>query len=500
LTEIILGPPGTGKTTHLLSIVEDELARGVEPNRIAYLSFTKRAANEAIDRAVERFPFDRGDFPFFRTIHSFCFKQLGMRSSDVFQGRKLKEFGEYAGVDIRGRWTDDGLVASFGLGDRILFMENLARIRMVPLRTQYDEFGDDGIKWVQVDQFSKDLKSFKDSYHLLDYTDMLSDFLRGGFVPKLDVLVVDEGQDLSPQQWLVVQKIYVQSGCRRFVVAGDDDQAIYRWAGADVDLFLRMEGDVRVLNQSWRVPQSVQMVCNHVVNRISQRRPKEWNPRSALGLVDRIGSVEEVDLDGQDILVLARNAHLLETVVEPELKLRGMIYQFRDRLSVQPEVLRAITVWENLRAGQVVEVSEARLVYEYMTAGKGYTAGTTLQGFGDDALVSLADLRGRGGLLRNEIWHEALDRLPVRQMEYLLAARRRGERLKQKPRIKLSTIHAAKGGEAEHVVLLTDMAYRTFQEQDRWPDDEARVWYVGTTRAKEKLTIIIPQTKMFYSL
>jgi hypothetical protein len=242
------------------------------------------------------------------------------------------------------------------------------------------------------------------------------------------------------------------------------------------------------------------MVCNHVVNRISQRRPKEWNPRSALGLVDRIGSVEEVDLDGQDILVLARNAHLLETVVEPELKLRGMIYQFRDRLSVQPEVLRAITVWENLRAGQAVEISEARLVYEYMTAGKGYTAGTTLQGFGDDTLVSLADLRGRGGLLRNEIWHEALDRLPVRQMEYLLAARRRGERLKQKPRIKLSTIHAAKGGEAEHVVLLTDMAYRTFQEQDRWPDDEARVWYVGTTRAKEKLTIIIPQTKMFYSL
>jgi superfamily I DNA/RNA helicase len=190
----------------------------------------------------------------------------------------------------------------------------------------------------------------------------------------------------------------------------------------------------------------------------------------------------------------------LENVVEPELKLRGMIYEFRDRLSIQPEILRVITAWEALRAGQSVDIGEARLIYEYMTNGKGYAAGSTLQGFADDCQVSLADLKDKGGLLRDTIWHEALDRLPVRQMEYLLAARRRGEKLKQKPRIKLSTIHAAKGGEAEHVVLLTDMAYRTFKEMDNWSDDEARVWYVGTTRAKEKLTIVIPQTKMFFSV
>jgi DNA helicase-2/ATP-dependent DNA helicase PcrA len=498
--EIILGPPGTGKTTHLLGIVEEELAKGIPPDRIAYLSFTKRAAQEAVDRALQQFPYDRKDFAFFRTLHSLCFKQLGLRSGDVLQGRRIKDFGTYAGVNISGRWTDDGLVSSFGLGDRMLFMENLARIRGVPLRKQYDEFGDDGIEWIKVDQFSKDLKHFKVHHRLLDYTDMLDEFLQGGRVPKLDTLLVDEGQDLSPMQWHVVHKINQQSGCKRFVIAGDDDQGIYRWAGADVDVFMNMQGSVRVLDQSWRVPQSVQKVCNSVVNRISRRRAKQWNPRAALGNVERLGGLVEADLDGKDILILSRNAHFLENVVEPELKLRGMIYEFRDRLSIQPEILRVITAWEALRAGQNVDIGEARLIYEYMTNGKGYAAGSTLQGFTDDSQVSLADLRAKGGLLRDAVWHEALDRLPVRQMEYLLAARRRGEKLKQKPRIKLSTIHAAKGGEAEHVVLLTDMAYRTFKEMDTWSDDEARVWYVGTTRAKEKLTIIIPQTKMFFSV
>ena len=41
--EIIYGPPGTGKTTALLNIVETALSRGVKPERIAYLAFTRKA-------------------------------------------------------------------------------------------------------------------------------------------------------------------------------------------------------------------------------------------------------------------------------------------------------------------------------------------------------------------------------------------------------------------------------------------------------------------------
>ena len=45
---IVLGPPGTGKTTYLLKTVEQLFNKGVKPYELAYLAFTKKAATEAL--------------------------------------------------------------------------------------------------------------------------------------------------------------------------------------------------------------------------------------------------------------------------------------------------------------------------------------------------------------------------------------------------------------------------------------------------------------------
>ena len=100
---IIIGPPGTGKTSALLSLVEKHIKDGIPPDRIGYFAFTNRASNEAKERACDIFNFDSDDLPFFRTLHSLAFQQLGLSRSQVFNEDQKKEFGDIMGLQITGK-------------------------------------------------------------------------------------------------------------------------------------------------------------------------------------------------------------------------------------------------------------------------------------------------------------------------------------------------------------------------------------------------------------
>ena len=118
-----------------------------------------------------------------------------------------------------------------------------------------------------------------------------------------------------------------------------------------------------------------------------------------------------------------------------------------------------------------------------------------LPGLQDDDLVSMADLTDRHGLLATDdmLWSEAMNKLPETDRAYITALLRRKEKFNGIPRITASTIHGAKGGEAENVVLFTDISPAADEEMRRNPDDMHRVFYVGVTRAKENLYLVEPQ-------
>lgn len=488
-TEITLGPPGTGKTTALLNKVDEELGRGVPPDRIAYLTFTKQGALEATNRAMEKFKLERRQLPYFRTLHSLCYQALNIATGDVVTTRKLHEFADWAGVKFTGRWTEDGTFSGFEIGDRIMFMENLSRVRMIPLRQQYD-MDDDGIPWSEVDRVSRAYRQWKDHHGLLDYTDMLERFLKSNINLRLEVVFDDEAQDQSLLQWAVLRKL--SQGARRVCVAGDDDQALYKWAGADVEHLIELPGDERVLNRSWRVPAAIQSVAANVINGVTHRRPKEWNPRPGDGgMVDHLSDFDSFIPGDGSVLILTRNLYLIEEIVKPVLEANGHLYEVNGRSSVPQKILDAIQLWEKLRKGGTVSAVEARAVYEYMSSGKGVARGfKTLPNIPDDQQLNMSDLQIRGGLATTAVWYEALDRVGEREIQYLRSARRQGETLLDKPRIKVSTIHGAKGGEADHVVLMTEIAKRTWRELPLDEDSERRCWYVGITRAKQRLTVV----------
>lgn len=501
MTEIVLGPPGTGKTTTLLGLVEDELAGGTPPDRIGYITFSRKGAGEAIERACEKFKLQAAQMPYFRTIHSLCYRALQLRSGDVLVGKAFFEFADHAGIRVTGRsWSDDGLLAGFEVGDRALFMENLARIRQVELRQQYEE-NNDGLNWNFVQRVHRALTDFKLARGLLDYTDMLSQFVAEDRDVGLRKLFVDEAQDLSALQWSVVRLL--ARSCDRVVVAGDDDQAIYRWAGADVEHLVDMDGEARVLDQSYRCPPVIQKLSDRIIRDVSHRRPKKWRAKpGGRGSVDEAQNFAEVGLEAEgSVLVLARNVYVLREQVEPALRAEGVVYEIAGKSSIDPDLVTAAAAWEDLRRGEPVTLGDARRMYKFISSNTGIKRGhKTLATYGedDDEPVTMTDLIQTGGLRvdPSKLWHDALDKLPQEDMSYMLAARRRGERLRGgKLRVRLSTIHSAKGGQAEHVVLMKEMAKRTHDEMHANPDDERRVFYVGVTRAERRLTLVSSDTK-----
>jgi len=494
--EIVLGPPGTGKTTRLLQMVGVELEAGTSPSEIGYVSFTRKAAQEAVSRACEKFGKDRREFRHFRTIHSACYNSLGMVPGDVFQGNRLLEFGAWIGYRVSRHVYLESDYQQHP-ADRALFMENLARVRQIPLRQQY-EMDHDDLQWNFVEYMASGLTKYKITNGLIDYTDMLQNYIDWVPPPRIKKLFVDEGQDLSSLQWSVVRKMATH--CDRMVVAGDDDQAIYDWAGADVDHFVNMSGEVSTLNQSWRCPRSIQRLSAEIIGRVDNRRDKSWSPRDNDGLVERVSSMDQVDTSGEDVLILARNARYAEQFMRL-LREAGVVYEWRGSTSVSKNLLQAVQDWEQLRQGKQMTVERVRAVYDFMQVGSGVRRGfKSLPDMSDTDEVTLSDLREHGGLMRFDIWHEALERMPNEERVYMLRARQQGERLTARPRVRVSTIHSAKGGESEHVVLLTDMAWKTSEEFFRRPESEHRVWYVGVTRARDRLTIVEPHSSRYYDV
>jgi DNA helicase-2/ATP-dependent DNA helicase PcrA len=100
-------------------------------------------------------------------------------------------------------------------------------------------------------------------------------------------------------------------------------------------------------------------------------------------------------------------------------------------------------------------------------------------------------------------WDEALGAIPEEDKRYFRACIRRGERVDAKPRIRISTIHTAKGAEATNVMLMTDYpskAVNSVRKGIHSEDDEARVFYVGLTRAKKELHLIHPMSGKGYPI
>jgi len=455
---IIFGPPGTGKTTELMSLLETELKTHL-PKEVAYVSFTKEGVEQGIQRAVDKFGFSRPSLPYFRTLHSLAFQQLKLKRPQVMAYKHYRQFSKKMGMNFLGYYTAD----LTGSDDKYLFFDELHRNNPSAAKMYIDDMDVEKLAYVV-----KNYKKFKDTFQLLDYTDMIKNFNIINEPVPVKIAFVDEAQDLTTLQWKMVWTAFRH--CETIYIAGDDDQAIYQWSGADVDYFLSIEGKQRVLKHSYRLPDSILRFSKRITSQISHRITKDYNGIGIEGDVIYCNSIDEVPIDlDQTYMFLSRNNVFLNDV-EVSLMRRKLIYERKGVCSFSSKDMDLIKTYERSRHTRSMTDAE---VY-------------ALQG----TLKKVYDL--------TQPWYEAFN-WSVEKTNYIRDLVVNKVR-RIDPKIKVGTMHSVKGGEADNVVMLLDVTKTVYDNIHKNPDAEHRVFYVAATRAKKRLYVINSQSRFGYPI
>ena len=463
----VVGPPGTGKTRRLLNEVQKYVDKGIPLSRIGYFAFTRKAAGEARDRFLKiKTELTKKDIKYFQTLHSLAFNRLGLKEENVMQDLNYKAIGDTCGIQIKyASYETNNWNGIFSSDSEYLGLINLARVKQISVLEQLDLNEHlSRIERDKLDAIDKEINNYKKIYNLIDFTDMIQKFLDTNDTPEFDVIFVDEAQDLSLIQWSMINKIEKDTGCDVWV-AGDDDQAIFGWAGADVNSFINYDAEEIPLTQSERVPSSIQKIALDVINRIQDNRiDKKYFPKSELGEIYERYKISDIDMTTGDWLILTRTKSILKSV-PTYLKKRGLFFNTAQGNSIGKSLYEDIQYWSQLQKRISLPDIQVQRIKERIK---------------DSMNLSLK-------------WYDAFDNVSDSQITYMRLLLLNREDPTKEARIKVSTIHGAKGGEATNVVLFLNETANTIKgakKSTAKQDEEYRVWYVGITRTMKNLYLI----------
>ena len=246
-----------------------------------------------------------------------------------------------------------------------------------------------------------------------------------------------------------------------------------------------------VLDKSYRLPRNIYNIADSLVNRVVVRQPKVWSPVSEAGQVVWHHDIMDLNFNSGEWLILARTNYIANKVAT-DLKEQGYLFwREGSGWSISPNVLTGIEVWLKLCKGLTVTATELKTLSTLLKSDIVTKSGRkNLATLDNETPSALDDVKGNfcTNDLKEKPWYEVL-KVAEQERIYISSVRRMGEKiLTDKPRIKISTIHKAKGGEADNVAVLLDSSKLCVESEDQ--DSEVRTFYVGITRAKKTLHLI----------
>ena len=562
----LFGGPGSGKTTALLDRVEGILDDGdADVRDVLVVSYTRAAAAEIRERLAERL--DRSPKSLkgnVCTMHAKAYELLDLSRGDVVGEKHKKEFCEDYGLEFEGEYDTNRRrsATSTTMGNKIIATSQwLQRTRRevadwydVPYQWDVDEVrlppdvdpnAQTGNKYtptwssdddrIDVPEAIRAWRAYKGEEGVVGFADMLERVKQRSLVPNVDHLVIDEFQDITTLQHDVYEewKPHTES----VLIAGDDDQVVYAWQGADPALLLDAEPDDDVvLPNSYRLPSNVLNVVNREIRHIDERQEKDLKPRKDGGSVEAVRSPSMLDLtrnvrntveetDDDTVMVLFRARYQLFQFME-EFTSLGIPYTSLTDMRMWTDRLQGyVDAIEKTDADEPLTGLEARRLAE-MLADSAFGTGER-----DDLFDALDELKEEKDARLEEFTVDSdfvqeyapFTPGPASAADMLTRTSNFQERSVKAyfdgpyqgmdpDRVRVGTIHSAKGREADHVFVCTDLTEKVVEQMaasvdesalpagvtfekgtDPVPvltDNERRVFYVGMSRARERLVIL----------
>jgi DNA helicase-2/ATP-dependent DNA helicase PcrA len=557
----LFGGPGSGKTTALLDEVEEILEDDdVEVRDILVVSYTRAAAAEIRERLAERLDENprslRGNVS---TMHAKAYELLGLSRGDVVGESEKEEFCEEYGIPFEDEYSSGSrrTARSTTLGNKVIatsqwlqrtgrevadwydvpFRWNDEEVRLPP---EVDDNAQVGNKYTptwpssderyDIPEAIRAWRSFKGEHELVGFADMLERVKQRSLVPNVDYLVIDEFQDITSLQYEVYKEW--RPHMEEVLIAGDDDQVVYAWQGADPDLLLdtHVTDDV-VLPNSYRLPSEVLEVVQQEIGHIQNRQEKNLKPRKEGGSVEAVESPSMLDLvrnvrgtiqesDDETVMVLFRARYQLfefvDEFIDEGIPFRALTDQrmWTDRLQQYVQAVEALTAQEDidgLQARRLMDMlqdsafgtndrSDLReAIDEAQGENTDLTDLTFSPSFIKDFVPFVPGPSAAGDMLRK------VTRYQRKSVDAYFSGDYRGM---DPERVRVGTIHSAKGREADHVFVSTDLTEKVVEQMAAaaadegvefdsktspvpvLTDNERRVFYVGMSRARERLVVL----------
>ncbi|MCX6148904.1 MAG: ATP-dependent helicase [Ignavibacteriales bacterium] len=339
---LVIAGAGTGKTRTLVYRVARLVEMGIDPKSILLLTFTRKAANEMMNRAAI-------------LLDNRCSKING-GTFHSFANLTLRKYAKIVGLDsgftildqsdsedvinlIRSQLNLTDIKKRFPKKQTINKILSFSVNTGIPvekiLEDEYQHFYE---FLVLILEIQKIYASYKSKNSLLDYDDLLvylnrflseSNSASKTFLASIKYVMVDEYQDTNKLQAEIVK------GLTRYndnvMVVGDDSQSIYSFRGANfknIMEFPLLYKDVKIikLEENYRSTQEILNFTNHIIDGAIEKYQKYLFTRKGSGelpaiisattenmqskfIVDRILELREEGVPLKDVAVLFRSSY-----------------------------------------------------------------------------------------------------------------------------------------------------------------------------------------------